>query len=158
MPAGFLEPFGKLIRTLGVRGRTMSKQFQNFMLGLGAVILGVLLISAIVEKDSTKEGPGGKVGASTRVLNLAYQFSPGSMFNHDLYVTNTCGEDLSEVRIRFQFVGENGSPVIDRYWSTWNLGEKQQVQVPVDRVANVQRIVVSGNADQGSFSADLGPQ
>lgn len=90
-------------------------------------------------------------------LQLAYNWSPGTLFTHDLYVTNTCGEDLSEVRLTFTFVGENGSPSVDRYWASWPLGVKKEVSISVDDVRNVQRITVSGRAQEGQIGVDLTP-
>jgi hypothetical protein len=130
----------------------MTQNFKLFLCGVG-----VLLIVGVFGATCS-DGSASKAAATAplpRELNLAYEFSPGAFFNHDFYITNTCGEDLTEVHISFQFVGENASPTVDRYWASWPLGGKQQIQVPVDKVSNVQRITIRGRADQGVFDEEL---
>lgn len=88
-------------------------------------------------------------------LPLACRFDPGTLFTHDLYVTNTCGKDLTEVRVAFTLVGEDASPTAQRYWASWPLGVVQHITYPVDSVSNVQRLELSGGADQGVFDGTV---
>lgn len=90
-----------------------------------------------------------------KLLNLSYQFSEGWLMEHDFYVTNTSGEDLTEVRLSFRFLGEDAKPIIQRYWAEWPLGQKHTISFPVDDVKNVQVIMVDGRADQGVIEAQL---
>lgn len=107
------------------------------------------------DRGQAKDRDGERAAASAKVLNLAYEFSEGWLVNHDLYVTNACGEDLSGVRLRFTLVGENASPAVDRYWASWPLGARRQISVPVEQVTNVQEITVAGRADQGVINVQL---
>lgn len=125
----------------------------GWFVGIAAALL--LVVSWFNSSDDDAKEPGGTRAASLPPLNLTYRFSPGQFFTHDLYVSNTSGQDLSEVNISFTFVGEDGSPRADRYWSSWSLGEEQHIEVPADSVSNVQRIVVKGRADQGIVEGEL---
>lgn len=88
-------------------------------------------------------------------LRLSYRFSPAVLVSHDFYLQNTSGENLSEVNLRMTFVGEDASPSIERYWANWPLGEHQRLMVSMSTVKNVQRIEVSGRADEGDIEEVL---
>jgi hypothetical protein len=88
-------------------------------------------------------------------LRLSYDWSAGTLMVHDLCATNTSGHDLKEVRLKVTFVGENGSPTVDRYWTAWPLGERKDISISVDKVKNVQRLSLLGSADEGEISDDL---
>jgi hypothetical protein len=126
---------------------------------LAAVVVAVLFLASKVHWNHGDEAD--KVAASTapakKHLNLSYKFSAGWLVSHDLYITNTSGERLSEVHLEFTLLGEDGSPSVTRYWSAWPLGGQQLVSIPVERVKNVQRIRVSGYADQGMIETTVQP-
>lgn len=156
------------------------KYSHNVPLIIGAVLLGLMVNGVIVafaifgdelftsasshafgEKPKDAETPPERIVYVERPkppLRLKYGWSAGTLMVHDLYVTNTSGEDLSEVHVTVTFIGENATEKVTRYWMNWPLGEKQDVQMSVDKVRNVQRILVQGKCDQGVFSDDLSPQ
>lgn len=76
----------------------------------------------------------------------------GAFVNHDVILSNTTGEDLSETKIYIKVIGENAAPSISRYWAKWPLGEKQTISIPVADVKNVQRIQVFGSTEQGEIN------
>lgn len=125
-----------------------------------ALVIGILLtvgILALINLSSDSHGEDKSDSSSdvgyepppVKDLRLTLAFDEGSIISHDVYLTNTSGEDLTEVRLHIQLVGENASPVIDRYWTRWDLGVRQDISIPVEQVKNVQRLFVSGTADQG---------
>ena len=89
-------------------------------------------------------------------LRLSYKWSSGTLISHDLYVTNSSGKDLTEVHLKVTFVGEDASPTVERYWSSWTLGETRDVEISVDKVHRIQALSIAGSADEGVFSDELG--
>ena len=79
----------------------------------------------------------------------------GEFFYHDVFLVNTTGEHLTEVRLDMEVVGENASPTVERYWASWSLGETKSVRLSVDDVSNVQRIRLQGTAEQGDIDASF---
>lgn len=137
--------------TLTVESRRQRVKAGLFGAGLAALPIVVLLL--LTSSGGCEGDAGGStIGLSaSKPLRVSLQTSEGWLFTHDLYLTNTTGEDLSEVRLRIRVVGEDHSPSIERYWKRWALGERQEISVPVGDVKNIQRIVLSGRADQGRF-------
>lgn len=90
-------------------------------------------------------------------LELYYDWRPGTLFVHDLDVTNTCGEELNEVNVTFTFVGDNGTESVKRYWAQWPLGWKKNITMDINKVRNVQRIKIQGTCNEGVISAELQP-
>lgn len=88
-------------------------------------------------------------------LNLSYDYRAGLIAGHDLYVTNTCGETLSGVKVSFEFQGENGTRRVERFWQDWPLGDERHIALPGGEVSNVQRIRIFGAADQGRIEAEV---
>ncbi len=88
-------------------------------------------------------------------LRLACQFDGGTFISHDLTLTNASGLDLTEVHLSIEFVGEDASPTVERYWADWRLGVRQRIHESVDHVKNVQRIKVGGTASEGVFSQEF---
>lgn len=138
----------------------MTSSFKTFLYAVGALVV-VGWFFGVVMNDSSANGGRGRGGMSLlprKHLRLSYGFSEGWLISHDFYLTNNSGEDLSEVNLHITFVGENGSPSVDRYWSAWPLGAKQHVEIPVERVSNVQRIDVAGRAVEGDIEETLVPK
>jgi hypothetical protein len=137
----------------------MTKSFKVFLFAFGALLCVGWGMGACTDRtDAGGDSKGGKSAPPPKELNLAYGFDEGWLLNHDFFLTNTSGENLTEVHLRITFVGEDGSPSVDRYWAAWSLGQKEQVSIPVDKVKNVQRIQVAGRADQGVIDVSLTPR
>jgi hypothetical protein len=150
----------------------MTTSGKNFLFaGLGIVCLvwagfvGLAMWAVVAEESSdsawldsfSSDTAAGSwsLPVPRKQLRLSYEFSEGWLGSHDFYLTNASGQDLSEVNVTVRLIGENGSPSVNRYWSSWPLGGKQHVSVSVEDVKNVQRIAVSGRASEGDISEEL---
>lgn len=130
-------------------------------LAIGVVLaLGIVALIGIASSD----GKDRKAAANdspayepppVKNLRLSCTLDEGQFISHDVYLTNTSGEDLTEVHLSIELVGENASPTVQRYWSRWSLGVQQDVSVSVDDVKNIQRVYVTGTADQGRISQGI---
>ena len=105
----------------------------------------VLLVAALVALA------GGCSRSS--ISGIQCSLDEGWLISDDIYFINSSGRDLSEVRVTMTLTGETGAQkAIQRYWSTWHLGDKQHISIaPGDSVIKTQRVDLSGNCDQGSI-------
>ena len=133
----------------------VSRYFFN---GLIILFLALVLVSAVSKifgslfsKPETSSTATAPTPPPVKKLKLHCSFAQGSFVSHDVILSNTTGEDLSETKISIKVIGENAAPAISRYWAKWPLGEKQTISVPVSDVKNVQRIQVYGSTDQGDI-------
>jgi hypothetical protein len=137
--------------TLTVESRRQRVKAALFGAGLaGLPIVGLALLASSGGCEGEAKGPGIGISAS-RPLRVSLQISEGWLVSHDLYLTNTTGEDLTEVHLRVKVVGEDGAPTIQRYWERWPLGGRQSCTVAMSDVKNIQRVEITGRADQGRF-------
>jgi len=137
--------------TLTVESRRQRVKAGLFGAGLAALpIVGLLVLTSSGGCEGEAKGPGFGISAS-RPLRVSLQISEGWFVSHDLYLTNTTGEDLTEVHLRVKVVGEDGAPTIQRYWERWPLGARQSCTVAMSDVKNIQRVEITGRADQGRF-------
>src|SRR5690349_11079342 len=99
---------------------TASRASQRgFALLLGTVFAGAMLVTLKSACDSSDSSDAEGTQASEReepprpvkVLALTCDLSEGWLVSHDLYLNNTSGEDLTEVNLTIQFIGEDHSPV-----------------------------------------------
>lgn len=135
-------------------GTTRAGNTTHTLVGL--LVVAAITVAFLPKACSTISDAGERGARLFRTeLKLRYDFSPGWLVSHDLNMVNTSGKTLNDVRLKVQFVGEGASPTVTRYWARWELGEEQTVSVPVDQVSNVQRVVVSGSADEGVFDAEI---
>jgi hypothetical protein len=111
---------------------------------LGTIVVGLWLIGGVIGP-----GVGGCDAQLSSRLRLSLELSEGWLISHVVTLTNTSGEDLTEVNLSMRTIGEDGSPVVERYWAHWRLGGTQEISVPVSTVTNLQRIELTGSADQG---------
>jgi hypothetical protein len=114
-----------------------------------ALMFVVILVGMFLYSGVIGPGVGGCAARIGSGLRLSLDLREGWLISHDLALTNTTGEELTEVNLKVRVVGEDGSPVVDRYWAHWPLGAKQVINVPVSNVTNLQRVEVTGSADQG---------
>lgn len=136
------------------------KMLKEFKAIVGSAVLALLVFPLLPTgcsggKEEARHSSAPEEPPPKPLLNLVGRFSPAIFSSHDLYLTNTTGTDLSEVRLRIKFVGENASPEVTRYWASWPLGMSQQITILESEVKNVQRVEVSGEADNGRFNGSI---
>lgn len=156
------------IRFLRLPSLTRAAMTTKNKIALAIGLVLAYLAWAVYSTPLTRGGGGGAAAATDapppyvpppppppKKLKLTYVMNEGWLVEHDFVISNTSGEDLTDVHMTLEFIGEDASPEITRYWAEWPLGTKRTVSFPVESVSRIQRINVSGSADQGIIVANL---
>jgi hypothetical protein len=125
----------------------------SYALFLAAFVVGDLMAGGLGTDDGREAAAGAGHAEIDRrpTLLLSLRVDEGWLVSHDLHLTNTSGQNLTESRLTVQVIGEDAAPAFDRYWASWSLGQTQLISIPVEEVRNIQRVTISGSADQGVF-------
>jgi hypothetical protein len=93
-------------------------------------------------------------GCQKTINGFSFKLDKGEWW-HDVYLTNTSGEDLHEVNVTLTLIGENGKPCSEnRYYSRW--GKEQTVKVSLsvsNSPDNVQKISFAGSSTEGPINS-----